>query len=64
MNIKKILSDLGIEKLNEGTSTGSKWIKSTGTEIESYSPVDGKLIAAVKQTSAKEYANYGIFGQS
>ncbi|HRP89810.1 MAG TPA: aldehyde dehydrogenase family protein [Edaphocola sp.] len=56
MNIKKILTDLGIEKINEGTSTGSKWLKSTGTEIESYSPVDGKLIATVKQTSAKEYA--------
>ncbi|RYD98783.1 MAG: aldehyde dehydrogenase family protein [Sphingobacteriales bacterium] len=55
MNIKKILSDLGIEKLNEGTSTGTKWIKSTGTELHSYSPVDGKLIATVKQSTAKDY---------
>lgn len=55
MNIKKILSDLGIEKLNEGTSTGVKWIKSTGAELPSYSPVDGKLIATVKQSTAKDY---------
>jgi aldehyde dehydrogenase (NAD+) len=55
MNIKRILSDLGIEKLNEGTSTGAKWIKSTGAELASYSPVDGKLIATVKQSTAKEY---------
>ncbi|MBL7704178.1 MAG: aldehyde dehydrogenase family protein [Taibaiella sp.] len=55
MNIKKILSDLGIEKLNEGTSTGTKWIKSTGAELHSYSPVDGKLIATVKQSTAKDY---------
>lgn len=55
MNIKKILSDLGIEKLNEGTSTGVKWIKSTGAELHSYSPVDGKLIATVKQSTAKDY---------
>ncbi|OJV51520.1 MAG: aldehyde dehydrogenase family protein [Bacteroidetes bacterium 43-16] len=55
MNIKKILSDLGIEKLNEGTSTGAKWLKSTGAELHSYSPVDGKLIATVKQSTAKDY---------
>lgn len=55
MNIKRILSDLGIEKLNEGTSTGAKWIKSTGAELASYSPVDGKLIATVKQSTAKDY---------
>jgi len=55
MNIKKILSDLGIEKFNEGTSTGTKWIKSTGAELHSYSPVDGKLIATVKQSTAKDY---------
>lgn len=55
MNIKKILTELGIEKLNEGTSTGAKWLKSTGAELASYSPVDGKLIATVKQSTAKDY---------
>ncbi|MNU24740.1 Succinate-semialdehyde dehydrogenase [NADP(+)] [compost metagenome] len=55
MNTKKILAALGIDKVNEGTSTGSKWLKSTGANLDSFSPVDGKLIASVKQTSAKDY---------
>lgn len=55
MNTKKILAALGIDKVNEGTSTGSKWLKSTGANLDSFSPVDGRLIASVKQTSAKDY---------
>ncbi|RQO30936.1 aldehyde dehydrogenase family protein [Taibaiella sp. KBW10] len=55
MNTKKILAALGIEKVNEGTSTGSKWLKSGGQNLDSFSPVDGKLIASVKQSAAKDY---------
>ena len=53
--MKKVLKQLGIEAVNSGTSTGTKWIKSKGEEIKSYSPVDGKLIAAVTTTTEKEY---------
>lgn len=53
--MRDILQQLGIQDLNEGTATGSDWIKSTGKKIDSYSPVDGKLIASVHATSAKEY---------
>jgi aldehyde dehydrogenase (NAD+) len=55
MNMKKVLSTLGIEKVNEGTATGTKWIKSGGEQIDSYSPVDGKLIASVKGANQKNY---------
>ncbi len=55
MNTKKILSDLGIEKANYGTSTGSKFTKGGGVQIESYSPVDGKLIASVDESNEKTY---------
>src|SRR5688500_142098 len=40
MNTKKILSDLGIDKMNAGTSTGAKWSKGSGSQLDSYSPVD------------------------
>ncbi|HLU16751.1 MAG TPA: aldehyde dehydrogenase family protein, partial [Edaphocola sp.] len=55
MDIKKILAELGIEAINEGTSTGSEWITSRGAELPSYSPVDGALIATVKQSSPEDY---------
>jgi aldehyde dehydrogenase (NAD+) len=46
--LSRILKTLGIKLVNEGVSTGNRWIKSTGKEIKSYSPVDGNLIARVK----------------
>ena len=49
------LKTLKIEKLNDGVSTGLKWIKSRGERLDSYSPVDGKLIASVNATDAKSY---------
>lgn len=55
MNTKKILEQLGITKVNEGASTGVKWLKSGGKQLDSYSPVDGKLIASANQANAKTY---------
>lgn len=46
--IREALKDLGIASSNPGVSTGINTIKSSGPVIESYSPVDGKLIAKVK----------------
>lgn len=48
------LEILGIKAINEGTSTGNIWF-SQGEIIESYSPVDGALIAKVKTTTAADY---------
>ena len=46
--IEKSLQHLGISKDNKGASSGTKFF-ATGKSIDSYSPVDGKLIASVKQ---------------
>ena len=48
------LKQLGLTDINEGTSTGQKNFGS-GDIIESYSPVDGKLIGKVKTTSRADY---------
>ena len=52
--IEKALKQLGVKEINEGTSTGSNWF-SNGEFIESYSPVDGRLIAKVKTTTKEDY---------
>ena len=53
--MKPTLKKLGINATNIGTSTGNDWLKSKGDVIDSYSPVDGKLIASVTSTTEKEY---------
>jgi aldehyde dehydrogenase (NAD+) len=55
MKMDKVLSKLGIEKLNEGAATGTKWLKAGGAKIESFSPADGKKIAAVTTVTAESY---------
>ena len=52
--IKEALKELGLKDINEGTSTGSNNF-SNGEIIESYSPVDGKLIGKVIATSKEDY---------
>ena len=52
--MKETLAQLGIKPINEGTSTGINSF-SSGTILESYSPVDGQLIASVKTTSPDDY---------
>ena len=52
--IKQALKQLGVVTINEGTSTGSNNF-SNGAIIESYSPVDGKLIGSVKTTTKEDY---------
>ena len=52
--IDKALRDLGIQDINNGTSTGSLNFGS-GEIISSYSPVDGELIAKVKATTKEDY---------
>jgi aldehyde dehydrogenase (NAD+) len=46
---------LGIENQNKGVSTGSNWIATSGSIIESFSPVDGKLIASVETADHTAY---------
>jgi aldehyde dehydrogenase (NAD+) len=52
--IQKALEQLGVNAINDGTSTGSVNF-SNGELIESYSPVDGELIGKVKTTTKADY---------
>jgi len=55
LDISSALKSLSITEINAGTSTGSKWMPEAGSFIESYSPVDGKLIGKVAITTAEQY---------
>jgi len=54
-DIVQILEQLGIEPKNYGASTGGKWFKTVGERIDSFSPVDGKLIATVYSATEADY---------
>src|SRR6188474_3220360 len=49
------LKAFSIDINNQGTSTGSNWIRSSGEKIDSFSPVDGKLIASVTAAGKESY---------
>ena len=51
----QFLQELKIQKENQGSSTGAKWIQSKGEIIQSFSPVDNQLIGAVVTTDAAAY---------
>ncbi|NNM23463.1 MAG: aldehyde dehydrogenase family protein [Flavobacteriaceae bacterium] len=52
--IEEALQALELENTNYGTSTGQNWFPGV-QEIESFSPVDGKLIGKVSTTTKEEY---------
>ncbi len=52
--IQEALKELGLEEINNGSSTGSDCF-SSGELLESYSPVDGKLIGKVKCSTKDDY---------
>ena len=51
----EFLQHLSLQKDNEGSATGSKTINSKGAIINSYSPVDGKLIGSVSSSDKEAY---------
>jgi len=52
----KFLKELGIKTKNYGTSTGVKWNNTTNKgELKIFSPVNGKYIASVYQSSENDY---------
>ncbi|HEV7348101.1 aldehyde dehydrogenase family protein [Telluribacter sp.] len=53
--MKDILDKLGIKSVNAGQSTGQESWEGSGSVLESYSPVDGKLIASVREASREDY---------
>jgi aldehyde dehydrogenase (NAD+) len=52
--MQEALKELGIQAENQGTSTGNLSF-ANGALLESFSPVDGQLIAKVKMTTADDY---------
>ena len=55
--MRNILQELGIEEINRGASVGtlSGWLETSGEELVSRSPIDGKPTAKIKQASARDY---------
>ena len=53
--IAETLKHLGIQEINNGACTGTKWLNTSGDIIESYSPADGALIAKIRQATADDY---------
>lgn len=49
------LNELAIKEINAGVSTGIEWIKTEKRLLNSYSPVDGKLIGSVQLTTPEAY---------
>ncbi len=56
INITSVLKEFGIQATHPGVSTGTKWIRSTGPLLSSYSPVDGRLIGKVQGGDEKSFA--------
>ena len=52
--IQVALKELGLKEINNGSSTGSDCF-SSGEVLESYSPVDGKLIGKVRCSTKEDY---------
>jgi len=53
--MESVLHALGLKDINNGVSTGLESWKPAGARLESYSPVDGELIASVVQASKEDY---------
>ncbi len=53
--IQKVLTTLGVKEHNTGAAVGNNWITTKGEKIDSYSPVDGNLIASVSAATTEDY---------
>ncbi|UCS93934.1 aldehyde dehydrogenase family protein [Echinicola marina] len=54
-DIKALLEELGVKEINKGTWTGVEYVDLKGEWLSSYSPVDGKEIGKVQETSREAY---------
>lgn len=55
MKANEILKRLNIREMNDGVSTGVKWLDGRGETTVSESPIDNKEIARVKNASLDDY---------
>lgn len=49
------LEILKIKENNKGTSTGVQWLESKGENVQSFSPVDGKVVGSIVMTDKEAY---------
>lgn len=61
--MNEVLKTLGIKEINPGIHDGLEWAETHGGLLESFSPVDGKLIAKVRQASREDYERVMISAQ-
>ncbi len=50
-----LLASLKIDDVHAGVSTGQQWLKTPGEIIDSFTPIDGKRIAAVQAADEASY---------
>ena len=55
IDIKQVLSNLGIDHINQGVSSGTKWFDTGGDLTSSFSPIDGSLIGKVQNATWEDY---------
>jgi aldehyde dehydrogenase (NAD+) len=53
--MKDLLERLGIEKLNQGAFCGPEHLECRGETLESISPIDGGVLARIRQADAAGY---------
>lgn len=51
----EFLQQLGLQQHNQGVSSGTIWINTTGSNMESFSPVDGNKIGSVSSVDKSSY---------
>jgi aldehyde dehydrogenase (NAD+) len=61
--LTQLLKKLNINPVNKGACTGNKWLETNGDLLPSFSPIDNKEIAAVKQATGETYENIVIQAQ-
>jgi len=55
LKIPAVLKKLDLSAVNSGASTGTEWLRTNGIVLESFSPVDGRLIGKVQQATVADY---------
>lgn len=53
--VQDMLKKLGIEDVQTGACTGTKWLETHGKKVDSYSPADGKRIASIQLANKEDY---------
>jgi aldehyde dehydrogenase (NAD+) len=53
--MEEILKPLGLSNENPGAGMGGAWLECEGEMLESVSPINGRVIARVRQASAEDY---------